>query len=135
MSVNIMSETSGHRNLMCGLASGPQPGSCAVVHQQNKLLVNEKKHPGGHGIYSVLRHTRKHSNGEREKTFAHIRTVSGLQNLVHHSDAKLQNKFPFPYGGWSSVKGGGRLRHGSVKAAMDGLPQRPCETVASAIGF
>ena len=41
-------------------------------------------------------HEKKHSSGEREKTFAHFRTVSGLQNLVHHSDAKPQIKFACP---------------------------------------
>jgi hypothetical protein len=42
-------------------------------------------------------HEKKHSDGEREKTFAHFRTVSGRQNLVHRSNAKPQIKFPFPY--------------------------------------
>ena len=38
----------------------------------------------------------KHSDHEQEKTFAHFRTVSGLQNLVHHFNANLQIKFAFP---------------------------------------
>ena len=43
-------------------------------------------------------HEKKHFWHVREKTFVCFRTVSGLQNLVHASDAKLQIKFASPKG-------------------------------------
>ena len=76
------------------------PARISFIHTSEikHLAMDGKKHSSGRGICTRFHNEREINIWamDEKKTFAHFRTVSGLQNLVHSLDAKPQIKFACP---------------------------------------